>query len=141
LHLTLRFLGDAGNAQVAYIKHMLPTLARALPALEGQRYGVWPNRARPRMLVLELAASDALRGLARECETLAHKAGFDPEPRAFKAHVTLARLRPGCAFGNLPPAPRALVFESLGLIASDLQASGARYRTLADVTRPAAEES
>lgn len=139
LHLTLRFLGDASNAQVAYLEHMLPTLVGALPALEGHRYGIWPNRARPRMLVLELAAPDALRELVHECETLAHKAGFDPEPRAFKAHVTLARLRPGCVFGNLPPAPRALAFESLGLIASDLQTGGARYRTLAGIALPAAE--
>jgi 2'-5' RNA ligase len=141
LHLTLRFLGNASNAQVAYLEHMLPTLAGALPVLEGHRYGVWPNRARPRMLVLELAMPDTLCELTQACETLARKAGFDPEPRAFKAHVTLARLRPGCAFGNLPSAPRALAFESLALIASDLQASGARYRSLASVALSTARES
>lgn len=136
LHLTLRFFGATTGAQVEYLKHMLPTLARSLPALSPRRCAIWPNRARPRLVVLEFDAPDALVALAGECETLAQKAGFEAEPRAFKAHLTLARLRPGC-MPELPPVPAAaLAFDSLALMASDLQQTGACYRSLASVALP-----
>jgi 2'-5' RNA ligase len=137
LHLTLRFLGATTGAQVEYLKHMLPTLAHGLPAITARRCAIWPNRARPRLVVLELDTPDALAALAAECEALARKAGFDPESRAFKAHLTLARLRPGC-LPEIPSAPAAaLVFESLALMASDLRPAGASYRSLASVALPA----
>jgi 2'-5' RNA ligase len=131
LHLTLRFLGASGTAQIEYFKHMLPTLAHALPAIGARRYGVWPNRSRPRMLVLELEADAFLSRLADECETHAHKAGYAPEPRGFRAHVTLARLRPGCAFGILPNPPPAFAFDSIALMRSTLAQPAATYTELA----------
>jgi len=131
LHLTLRFLDASGTAQIDYFKHMLPTLAHALPAINARRYGIWPNRARPRLLVLELEADDSLSQLADECEMHARKAGFAPEPRAFRAHITLARLRPGCALGILPnPAP-TIGFDAIALMQSALTQPAARYATLA----------
>ena len=136
LHLTLRFFGAATSAQVEYLKHMLPTLARGLPALSARRCAIWPNRARLRPVVLEFDPPDALLALAGECETLAQKAGFEAESRAFKAHLTLARLRPGC-LPEIPPAPAAsLAFESLALMVSDLRSGGASYRSLASVALP-----
>lgn len=133
LHLTLRFLGDSTRAQIEFFKHMLPTLARPLPAVDARRCAIWPNRARPRLLVLELDAPPALLALAQDCEDLARKAGFEPEARAFRAHLTLARLRPGCTL-EMPsvPLPRP-AFESLSLMQSDLQATGSRYEALAGV--------
>lgn len=131
LHLTLRFFGASTTAQIEYFKHVLPTLAPALPALEARRYGIWPNRARPRLLVLELKAPEALAQLAGDCETHARKAGFEPEPRDFRAHITLARLRPGCAFGILPGPPRALGFEAIALMRSQLALPAAAYTELA----------
>lgn len=131
LHLTLRFLGASSSAQIEYLKHILPTLASGLPALAGLRYGVWPNRARPRMLVLELAADASLSGLVHECEMQARKAGFEPEPRGFRAHVTLARLRPGCGFGILPNPPSALTFDTIALMRSTLVQPSATYTELA----------
>lgn len=138
LHVTLRFLGDSTRAQVEFLKHMLPALARPLPVLDARRCAIWPNRARPRLLVLELDAPGALLALARESEELARKAGFDPEPRTFRAHLTLARLRPGCAL-QIPAVPfPSLAFESLSLMQSEHQANGARYQPLASVALPGA---
>lgn len=133
LHLTLRFLGTTSNAQVDYLKHMLPTLAHALPAITTRRYGIWPNRARPRMLVLELADDPDLSNLAHACETHARKAGFETEPRGFRAHLTLARLRPGCGFGILPNPPPSLAFDAVALMRSSLTQPGATYTELARV--------
>ena len=131
LHLTLRFLGNSGGAQIEYFKHMLPTLAPALPALAATRYGVWPNRARPRLLVLELEADLTLSDLAQTCEEHARKAGFQPETRDFRAHVTLARLRPGCAFGILPQPAGSITFDAVALMQSNLGRPVATYRQLA----------
>ena len=131
LHLTLRFLGASGAAQIEYLKHMLPTLAPALPAIATRRYGIWPNRSRPRLLVLELETDALLSKLASECEMHARKAGFTPESRGFRAHVSLARLRPGCAFGILPNSPPAIAFDTVALMQSTLAQSSATYSELA----------
>lgn len=131
MHLTLRFLGESGSAQIDYFKHMLPALARALPTIRARRYGIWPNRARPRMLVLELEADALLSQIAGECEMHARKAGFAPESRDFRAHVTLARLRPGCALGILPSPPPAFTFDTLALMRSTLAQPVATYTELA----------
>lgn len=131
LHLTLRFLGASAPAQIAYLKHQLPTLAPALPAIATRRYAIWPNRARPRLLVLELESEPQLAALAHECEAHARKAGFAPEDRGFRAHVTLARLRPGCAFGILPNPPSSIAFEAVALMQSTLTHPAATYAELA----------
>lgn len=133
LHMTLRFLGESGGAQIDYFKHMLPTLARALPSIPARRFGVWPNRARPRLLVLELEPDEALSDLAQACETHARKAGYTPETRGFRAHVTLARLRPGCAFGILPHPPPSIAFDAVALMQSTLAQPAATYTELARV--------
>lgn len=137
LHLTLRFLGASSSAQIDYFKHILPTLAHALPAIDARRYGIWPNRARPRLLVLELEANAALSQLADQCEMHARKSGFAPEPREFRAHVTLARLRPGCALGILPNPPPAFTFDAIALMRSTLAQPAATYTELAREPLPA----
>lgn len=133
LHMTLRFLGESDGAQIDYFKHMLPTLAPALPSIPAHRFGVWPNRARPRLLVLELESGEALSDLAQACEAHARKAGYTPETRGFRAHVTLARLRPGCAFGILPHPPPSIAFDAVALMQSTLAQPAATYTELARV--------
>lgn len=133
LHLTLRFLGESGTAQIEYFKHMLPTLAPPLPAIAARRYGIWPNRARPRLLVLELESGTALSNLAQACEAHARKADYAPDTRGFRAHITLARLRPGCAFGILPHPPPSIAFDAVALMQSMLAQPAATYRELARV--------
>lgn len=138
LHLTLRFLGTSGSAQIVYLARTLPTLAGGLPAFAARRYGVWPNRARPRLLVLELEADPTLSALARACEAHARTAGYAADQREFRAHVTLARLRPGCAFGILPKPPASIGFDAVALMQSNPARSAASYRELARVPLPRA---
>lgn len=137
LHLTLRFLGPTTSPQRLQLARALPDLARALPALATRRYGIWPNRTRPRLLVLELEPAAPLTDLAHACELQARAAGFEPEPRPFRAHVTLARLRAGCAIGALPPAPFPLGFATIALMYGQSgRRSGAGYRSLAEAPLP-----
>ncbi len=137
LHLTLRFFAAANPAQLGQLKPALPPLACALPAIGARRCAIWPNRVRPRLLTLELDAPPALLALARACEMLAHQAGFAPEPRSYRAHVTLARLRPGCPLATPPLPPTRLSFDTLALLASEPSAAGSRYRPLAHTPWPA----
>lgn len=137
LHVTLRFFGATDPPQIEQLKRALPTLACSLPALDARRCAIWPNRARPRLLVLELDAPSALLALARACEMLAGRAGFAPEPRSYRAHLTLARLRPGCPLATPPVPPTQLHFDSLALLASEPSAAGSRYRPLARAALPA----
>lgn len=138
LHLTLRFLGASTSAQIETCRRALPTLKEPLPAFASRQFRIWPNRARPRLLVLELAAHAALDALAQRCEALACTLGFAPEPRSFRAHVTIARLRPGCVFRTLRTPPPALAFDSLALLQSTLSAQGSKYTELARVAIAAA---
>lgn len=131
VHLTLRFFGHSSALQIDHFKQALPALAQPLPACATHRFGIWPNRARARLLVLELQTSAALSGLARECELHARQAGFAPEPRAFRAHLTLARLRPGCVFGVLPNPPPSIRFGALALMQSTLARPAAIHSELA----------
>lgn len=131
LHTTLRFFGSADTTQCAQLQQALPTLVSTLPPVAARRYAIWPNRARPRLLVLELAAPAALTTLAHACEASARTAGFAAEPRAFHAHLTLARLRPGCTL-DLPQLESiTLRFDTLALLQSNRAQSGATYQPLA----------
>lgn len=134
LHVTLRFFGHADAAQCERLQRALPALAPMLPALAARRHAIWPNRARPRLLVLELSAPTPLLSLASACEALARECRFDPEPRDFRAHLTLARLRPGCTLTLPAPEPLALRFDTLALLQSTPTQAGSIYRPLARVS-------
>lgn len=134
LHLTLRFLGESTDDQIEYLRHMLPAPATGLVPLATRRFGVWPNRARPRLLVLELDGGRILSEFVNSCELHVRKAGFAAEERGFRAHISLARLRPGCAFGNLPNPPSTIAFEAIALMQSTLSQPASVYRELARVT-------
>lgn len=135
LHLTLRFLGPTQRLHIEPLTHALPTLARPLPPVRCERHALWGADARC-ALVAELAPDPRLLELARDCEAQARAAGFTPESRPFRAHVTLARLDSRAP--HLPLSftlPRIeLTFDRLALMESTLGARGATYTPLASAT-------
>lgn len=139
-HLTVRFFGATRAAQAESLGAALPALAIAAPTLAGCGLGLWPDARRPRVLVLQLAMPPALRSLAERAEALARAHEFSAERRAFRAHVTLARLTPEAAW----PAPNpeaalpACRFDALTLYASSPGANGSRYTVLHRVLLAAA---
>ena len=138
MHLTLAFLGRRPAGDVEAISAVLrgaggppPRLSLAAPLL------LPPRRAR--VLAVALADPDgtlaALQGhLSAELEA----AGvFVPEKRPFRAHVTVARLRPReRAPRSVVAAPEPLAFraDTLTLFESRLHPHGARYEALSRVT-------
>ncbi len=92
-HLTLRFLGNV-EAQV------LPTLEQTLQDIKLPPFllyirgiVVFPSPTRPRVLAAAVDPTPPLRLLQEEIERRVVDLGFAPEPKPFRPHITLARLK------------------------------------------------
>lgn len=132
-HLTLRFLGPARPPALDEMKPRLRAAAsRCSPASSlVAGLGVFPDRGRARVLWIGIAVAPAVLALQAECESAAVSAGFAPEPRPFRPHLTLGRWRDGAPRPELPPTdlgPASL--RHLTLYSSELRADGACYRPL-----------
>src|SRR6516164_9492186 len=92
-HLTLRFIGETGEAVAADIDDALARLrARRFP-LQLAGTGVFSNGDKPRSLWVGVERSPDLVALRDKIEQALVRVGLEPEPRKFSPHVTLARLR------------------------------------------------
>lgn len=137
IHLTLRFLGQAAPSQIATLRGSLAEAAAACPPVEARvaGLGTFPEHGRPRVLWLGLEVPPEVGRLQQACEAAARQAGFEAEPRPFRAHLTLGRWREEGGLGaglELPPidlGPARL--STLVLFRSELQPGGSRYSALA----------
>jgi 2'-5' RNA ligase len=145
LHLTLKFLGDTPAGQVDEIIGRLTESVSGWRAFELAFCGIGRMPARrPRVIFAEL--SDPAQQVPRfaaavmAIEESMEELGIARERRAFRPHLTLARIR-GRPPGELDEiietySEQTLAevrFEEVELIRSDLGPSGARYTTLAAV--------
>jgi len=137
LHLTLRFIGEADGVQLRDLDAELSTIE--FPAFETAvcGLGTFERRQRVHMLWADIETSPALTALRERVEAAVMRAGYGPEGRKFKAHVTLARFKPGAgpdigeyleannifARGNFP-------VRNFSLYRSHLNRDGAKYETL-----------
>jgi 2'-5' RNA ligase len=134
-HLTLRFLGELPAEQVA------PLAARVAEAVAGVapfelRLGAlvaFPSARRPRVLAASVEPEAPLAELARRVEAATLRAGFSPEARAFRPHLTLGRVRdrahPDLAAAG-PLAPEPFRVAEVVLFRSDLHADRAVHTPL-----------
>jgi len=139
-HLTLKFLGEIGDAAAERVKAVLKdTASRHGPLpLRLAGTGAFPGARNPRVLWIGVAAGPELAALQADLEQALAREGFPPEGRAFKAHLTLGRVkgrarldkvmaelaaRDGDDFGGMTAAAVAL-FESR------LRPGGAEYRVI-----------
>jgi len=134
IHLTLRFLGSTSPEQIQALGPPLAAAARACPVLEARVGGVgmFPDHGRPRILWLGMELPPTALELQRTCERTARDAGFTPEERPFRAHLTLGRWREHAARPELPQTdlgPTRL--GTLVLFRSELGKGGAVYTPLA----------
>lgn len=92
MHLTLRFAGDIDNATAEDFAGFLAEIALEPFDLRLTEIGAFGGRE-PRVIFAAADGGAPLEALHRATERAARSAGLAPEPRAFKPHVTLARLR------------------------------------------------
>lgn len=140
LHLTLAFLGDL---PVACIDELGTALAECAdgPVPLGVGAPLWLAPRRPHVLTVAVEdPAGALAGLHRAVEAaLADTVGYAPERRAFRPHITVARVRRGARVRPWElPAPDTARFgaPAVALYRSRLGAGGAQYEVLARVVLP-----
>ncbi|GBD02392.1 RNA 2',3'-cyclic phosphodiesterase [bacterium HR18] len=92
-HLTLRFLGQVEEKVLPALEHTLADIR--LPAfwLHIRGLVVFPSPTRPRVLAAAVDPAAPLRTLQAEIERRVVDLGFAPEPKPFRSHLTLARLK------------------------------------------------
>ena len=147
-HLTLRFLGDTAPDRVPALEQGLAGAAAvgAPLTLAVGGAGAFPTLARPSVLWIGFAPNAALDDLYRRVDDACATAGFGRETRAFRAHLTVARLRRGARVDRAVVtaalatvrAPEPFVVPTLDLVASTLARGGAEHRPLARFTLGAA---
>lgn len=92
LHITLRFAGDIDNTRAAEFADDLAGID--VNAFEARLAGLGVFGGKePRSIWAGVEAGPELEALARANERAARLAGLAPEGRAFKPHVTIARLK------------------------------------------------
>ena len=138
LHLTLAFLGRRPAGDVAIVSSVIHEAAEVAPRLKLAGALLLPPR-RARVLCAALEDPDGtLNDLqARVSDELTAAGVYTPEKRPFRAHATVARLRPRArAPRSVPATPEPLEFGGgpLTLFESRLHPHGARYVPLTRVT-------
>lgn len=137
-HVTLRFLGERRPAAAQALVDGIDRLAD-WPGLELtlRDWGAFPRPGAARVLwlgVAEAGGGSRLLDLAGEVESLAVAAGYRPEAKAFRPHLTLARFaRPRSLEAALAAAPPVAIRwqpQALVLFSSQLLQSGAVHRPL-----------
>ena len=124
LHITLRFLGDADEAEVAarLDEVLLPTAT----AVVGPAFDLLGERS----LISPVAGVDDLADVVRQA---LRGLGTEPERKRFQGHITVARLarkaRPMRSAGRRFDA--TFDVNEVALVASTLADTGAVYETVA----------
>jgi RNA 2',3'-cyclic 3'-phosphodiesterase len=140
IHLTLKFLGEISDGQLAHVTKSLKAVGRFEPfRIQTKGFGFFPDARKPRVFWAGLEAPAELAQLAARVETALTPAGFAPESRAFHPHLTLARFK----IPRPQPKLQALVAELLETILGQFEVSefflwesklspqGATYRKVA----------
>ncbi len=129
-HVTLRFLGEADPDAAAAALAAVATAATVAGAPAELVLGPAAARLGRQALVLPAAGVESLAdAVAAATATI----GRPPEPRRFRGHLTLARLRPGSSPGDQLHLEARWPVHSVALVQSHLRPTGATYETMAEV--------
>jgi len=136
-HLTLKFIGETPQARVERVSlaadHAVHNLAPFSLIVEGT--GVFPKSGTPKVLWLGISdPSGKLTELQTRLEQQCVQAGFAKEERAFRPHLTVARLRKPHGARALAAAHKEMGFAAvevqvaeLLVIRSELSSQGSKY--------------
>jgi len=147
MHLTLRFMGEVNAGEAEDIDAALAAIHVPAFDLAISGIGNFQSRRRVRSLWVGLGRSEPLARLQGKVESAVVRAGFEPERRKFKPHVTLARLKktPVGHVGaymethdTFAVAPFAVT--AFTLMRSYLNRDGPHYETLAEYPLEGAQQ-
>ena len=94
-HFTLRFLGATDpERRDELIENLRATNFGAPFDISFEKLGAFPNPRRARVVWIGVGrGKEKLETVAAKAEKAAVLSGFDPEPRPFSAHLTIARIK------------------------------------------------
>ena len=140
-HVTLRFLGEVPRDALGDLGDALSEVPSGALRLGLGAVGQFPPRGQPRVLWVGLAGGlERLSRLAADVESACRRWGAPRERRAFRPHVTLARVRgvrgvqdalDAVARVDLRTAPEPIA--SMALYESELGPEGATYRVVREL--------
>jgi 2'-5' RNA ligase len=95
LHITCKFIGAWPDDRLSEITSALRTVAVHAPIpITISPFGFFPNPRRPRLFLAGVQSAPALAELAAAIDRTLSPLGIAPETRAYRPHVTLARVKP-----------------------------------------------
>ncbi len=144
IHLTLKFLGEVGEARLPVLKEALEGVSEGASPFELRSNGLggFPSLRCPRVIYLGLEECPGLITLKSAIEKALATRDFPADERPFRGHLTLCRLRsPGAgramgeAAGTVVVEKKvAFVVNRFVLYKSELTPRGARYSVIRDFT-------
>ncbi len=93
IHLTLRFIGDADDKQLADIQTGLAAVHATPFSLALESIGQFPPKGKPKVIWVGIEAELALNQLQGKVERAIRDCGFEQADHPFSPHITLARFR------------------------------------------------
>jgi 2'-5' RNA ligase len=151
LHVTLKFLGEVSDAQIARVCAAAAAASAAITPfrLRVSGLGCFPSPRNPR--VLWCGVEDPTGGCqqwVRQADPLFDELGFKPEGRAFTPHITLGRSRSAAGSAVMrevmeaaePPCTPEMLVDHVVVFESRLLPGGAQYYPLATVPLAPKEE-
>jgi 2'-5' RNA ligase len=140
IHLTLKFLGATNESLVGPLTEAARSSVRGTGeiSLGVGGLGMFPNPKRPRVVWVGLSGDvERLTAVRDALEEACFSLGFPREGRAFRAHLTLGRVKDRISDETLRRIEQnsdvslgEFVVDGIELIKSDLKPSGAVYTVL-----------
>jgi 2'-5' RNA ligase len=140
IHLTVKFFGNVDQAKVPVITAAAARVVKEFSSIQIEigTAGVFPRPSCPQVLWIGVSdPSGALLSLQQRLEDEFARKGFAKENRAFRPHLTIARIRKpqnadrlaqthlGREFSNLP-----VTLNELVLFRSELSSKGSKYTSI-----------
>lgn len=132
IHLTFAFLGERPSDLAGRLTVALRDALAAVPSVDARvvAAGGFPDRARARAAILEVEPG-TVHPVATAVTAALRTIGEEPEPRPFRPHLTVGRLRRPTDLPALDLEPLSWRIDEVAIVESLLGRGPARYEVLA----------
>ena len=140
IHLTVKFFGNVDQQRVPVISAVAAHVATEFSPIQIEvgKTGVFPRPSRPQVLWIGIHdPSQALANLHKQLENQLAPEGFPKEDRAFRPHLTTARIRKPHDAAKLAQTHLETKFDTveislneLVLFRSELSSRGSKYTAI-----------
>ncbi|MDQ2930794.1 MAG: RNA 2',3'-cyclic phosphodiesterase [Gemmatimonadota bacterium] len=144
LHLSIKFFGEQLDTAPAELATILAAIGKAQQPIDLRisGLGAFPNLRAPRVVWMGVQHDPRLELMHHDIEAACAAHGYALDARAFRPHITLARVRDEMPLANaraLAVAARAVGYKgvqqvtALSLLESTITAGGPRYTAVATI--------